>query len=101
MKKQSSKSKSNTKAGRKRIEFQFQTDPNYDVYLSGSFNNWNGEATKLKDTSGTGKFSVSLLLPPGEHEYKFVVNGEWHVDPECTDWRTNEFGTLNSVIIVD
>jgi 1,4-alpha-glucan branching enzyme len=100
MTKESKKSKSAPKTERKRIRFQIQADPNSDVYLSGSFNNWDGKAKKLKDRTGSGQYGITLMLPSGRHEYKFVVDGEWNVDPECPDWNRNEFGTLNSVIVV-
>ena len=32
---------------------------------------------------------------------EFVIDGEWHIDPECTKWSPNIFGTLNSVIAVN
>ena len=99
MKKDISKKQTST-AGRKRKDFRIRTDPGSEVYISGSFNNWNGEAKKLKDLEGDGEYSISLLLPPGKHEYKFVINGEWHVDPECEDWVVNEHGTLNNIVYV-
>jgi len=39
-------------------------------------------------------------LACGRHEYKFVVNGIWHTDPNCKEDEPNEYGTRNSVIIV-
>ena len=89
-----------TSAGRKRRNFRVLTKPGSDVYLSGSFNNWKDKDKKMKDPGGNGEYSISLFLPPGKYEYKFVINGEWHVDPECPDWVVNEHGTLNSVIHV-
>ena len=41
-----------------------------------------------------------MLLPVGRHEYKFIVDGEWHSDPACPDWVWNEHGTRNSIIEV-
>jgi len=51
----------------------------------------------MTDANGTGEFSVTILLPPGQYEYKFVINGAWCVDPECADWVQNSLGTLNSL----
>ena len=38
--------------------------------------------------AGSGRFEVEVLLPPGKHEYKFVVNGDtWLQDNEVyCDW---------------
>jgi type 1 glutamine amidotransferase len=55
----------------------------------------------MKDTRDTGKYSITLVLPKGSHEYKFIINGNWVVDPECQNWVRNSLGTLNSVIKVD
>jgi hypothetical protein len=40
------------------------------------------------------------MLPPGEHEYKFVVNGDWRIDGSNPQWTPNDVGSLNSVINV-
>ena len=93
--------KQSTTAGRKRQNFRIRADPGSDVYISGTFNSWNGEAKKMKDSNGDGEYSLSLLIPPGRHEYKFVINEKWHVDPECPNWVVNDHGTLNSVIHVE
>lgn len=76
------------------------------VFLAGSFNDWKADATPMtKD--GEGNWSVTLDLPPGRHQYKFVVDGNWCCEPGCDD-RTyqgrdgvaNEYGTQNRVIEV-
>ena len=54
----------------------------------------------MKDPKGDGGYSISLFLSPGKYEYKFVINGEWHVDPECPNWEVNDLGTLNSIITI-
>jgi 1,4-alpha-glucan branching enzyme len=81
----------------KRIIFEVAANPNSEVYLAGSFNNWDPKRHQMKDTRGKGKYAITLMLPKGEHEYKYVINGNWVVDPECQDWVRNSLGTLNSV----
>ncbi|XWS63569.1 hypothetical protein CRYUN_Cryun06bG0111400 [Craigia yunnanensis] len=50
-----------------------------EVLLTGSFDGW---ATKRKmEKSSTGVFSVCLKLYPGKYEIKFIVDGEWMIDP--------------------
>ena len=99
MQKLKSKKQSST-AGRKRVTFHFKAHLGSTVYLSGSFNNWNGNAKEMNDGSGNGEYFATLFLPPGKYEYKFIVNGEWHVDPECPNWEVNDLGTLNSIITI-
>jgi len=48
-----------------------------DVYVCGSFNNWQ----KLKMSKSTKDFVAIVDLKEGEHEYKFLVDGEWVNDP--------------------
>ena len=85
----------------KRVTFQITATPQSEVYLAGTFNNWDPKRHKMKDTRDTGKYSIALVLPKGEHEYKFIINGNWVVDPECQNWVRNSLGTLNSVVKVD
>ena len=84
----------------KRVTFRFQAEPHSDVRLAGSFNNWDAEAQSLTRKNGNGTYSATLLMAPGRHEYKFVVNGGWQVDPQCPDTVPNAHGSLNSVIEV-
>lgn len=92
--------KKTAKTGRKRVEFHLKADPGSEIYLSGSFNDWSGKAKKMIDRYKSGEYAATLFLAPGKHEYKYLVNGEWHVDPECPNWVVNDCGTLNSVITV-
>ena len=77
------------------------------VFLAGSFNDWKADATPMtKD--GEGNWSVTLDLPPGRYQYKFVVDGNWCCEPGCDDHQScqshdcvaNECGTQNRVIEV-
>jgi len=87
-------------AGR-RVTFQLAANPKSDVFLTGTFNNWDPARHRMKDTRSNGKYTITLVLPKGQYEYKFVVNGSWMVDPECQNWVRNSLGTLNSLITVE
>ena len=80
-----------------RVTFNVRADPGSTVFLAGDFNQWDPAAKSMTDTKGTGDFSATLSLLPGQYEYKFVINGSWCVDPTCADWVQNKHGTLNSV----
>ena len=75
------------------------------VFIAGDFNDWNVEATPMKKGRGD-KWSVSLALPPGRYEYKFMVDGVWCCEPGCTGETScprcvvNEFGTMNRYVEV-
>ena len=84
----------------KKVEFQVTAEPGSEVFVAGSFNNWDPKKHRMKDNPGSGHCKTTLVLPPGRHEYKFVVNGEWRVDPNCAELVPNEQGSLNSVVMV-
>jgi 5'-AMP-activated protein kinase regulatory beta subunit len=89
-----------SKTSRKRITFRLKAQPGSEVYIAGDFNNWDPSARRMKETDGNGNFSATMLLKPGEYQYKYIVNGQWSIDPECEEWIPNSMGSLNSVIRV-
>ncbi|MFP4107241.1 MAG: glycogen-binding domain-containing protein [Phycisphaerae bacterium] len=87
--------------GRKRGTFRFSIAPGNGakkVCLAGDFNDW--QPQRLRKRPG-GEFVAIVPLEPGTYEYKFVVDGEWTVDPDTSAWAANEFGTFNSVLRVE
>ena len=98
MKATTKKKKTNANTGRKRVTFVCKADPGSEVYLAGNFNGWNPVKRKMTDKESNGNFTTTMILPPGEYEYKFIINGHWSIDPECEEWVPNKMGTLNSVI---
>ena len=47
-----------------------------------------------------GSFVYSALIPSGEHEYLFVVDGEYFFDMELTS-TPNPFGGCNNIVDVE
>jgi 1,4-alpha-glucan branching enzyme len=85
-------------ARKKRVSFAFTAAPGSKVFVAGTFNNWDPNKDQLKEKAGV--FSLSLHLPAGRHEYKFIVDGTWYIDSKCPDFVPNAQGTLNSVLTV-
>lgn len=85
------------KAKTQRVTFSVRAQAGSKVFIAGSFNDWDPTAKQLLDKKGDGLFVATLNLEPGAHQYKFVIDGIWCADPECTDWVHNDHGTLNSV----
>lgn len=54
----------------KKVLFQFNSEPGRQVFLAGSFNDWNPTRTPLAAAAETGLYTVSLDLPKGRHEYQ-------------------------------
>ncbi|CAN1311324.1 Protein PTST homolog 2, chloroplastic [Linum perenne] len=68
-----------------------------EVFLTGSFDEW---ATQRKmDKSSSGVFSLHMKLYPGKYEMKFIVDGEWKVDPLRPIVNNNGF--VNNLLVID
>ncbi len=80
----------------KRQEFRFTAPAAVTVQLVGDFTGWGQSPLGLtKDTDGVWRVSVDL--EPGAHRYRFLVDGEWRDDAECTLRVPNPYGSENSV----
>jgi len=82
------------------VAFELRCAPGSAVSLAGSFNRWDPAAKPMVDAQGDGHYVATCMLAPGSYEYKFVVNGEWTVDPANPSFVVNSLGTLNSVVEV-
>jgi putative ABC transport system permease protein len=51
-----------------------------EVSLAGDFNGWNPNLQPM--TKEGDEWVANLILTPGRHVYKFVVNGQWLTDPD-------------------
>jgi 5'-AMP-activated protein kinase regulatory beta subunit len=84
--------------------FVCHSDGAQNVFLAGSFNDWDPTRTPM-EPQGDGTSRVELELPPGPYEYKFVVDGAWCCEPgipdtECAGCVPNPFGSMNRIIEV-
>jgi 1,4-alpha-glucan branching enzyme len=83
-----------------KTEFSLSAPQAKSVFIAGNFNQWNLSAHPLKrDKKGVWK--ISLTLGPGRYEYRFLVDGQWQNDPNCSSFIENPFGTLNCLRIVE
>ncbi len=71
------------------------------VYLAGTFNNWNSNTDLLRDEDGDGVFSITVQIVPGEYQYKFVIDGTWKEDPHAADYVDDGHGGRNGIIVVE
>ena len=90
-----------TKASKgKRVTFQVKAPPGSDVSVAGTFNDWNPSRHPMRDNPDSGHYKAQILLPPGRHEYKFVIDGSWELDNGNPQRVPNALGSLNSVMDV-
>jgi 1,4-alpha-glucan branching enzyme len=71
--------------------FMFRAPEAISVQLVGDFTHWQEKPISLKKEDG-GVWRASVQLSPGEHHYRFLVDGEWRDDPECRMRVPNPFG---------
>jgi hypothetical protein len=69
------------------------------ISLSGTFNDWSEFGYTLKHVGQDWK--IDLNLKPGKYLYKFLVDGNWLIDPGNKLWEQNQFGTGNSVLWIE
>lgn len=85
---------------KKETTFTFHAEKGKSVYIAGDFNNWDPTAKKLAYKVREGVYTTTINLTPGEHQYKFVIDGTWCADPENANAVANDQGTFNSVVTV-
>lgn len=88
------------KQKKKLVRFEIQVGDGCEVYLAGSFNDWNPKEIKLTPVSGNGLYGTTVRLPKGRHEYKFVINDTWITDPSAAENVPDNLGAQNSVVTV-
>jgi Glycogen recognition site of AMP-activated protein kinase len=68
------------------------------VALAGSFNNWN-ESQLLFAREGD-EWVCRVELAPDRYTYKFIVDGNWLLDPSNPETEEDQYGNLNSVLVI-
>ena len=72
------------------------------VAVVGDFNSWDPRRTRMIRSNHEGRWTARLKLPPGVHQYGFVIDGStWVPDPGAKTTLADGFGGRNSVIIID
>lgn len=71
------------------------------VEVVGSFTDWQPGAVVLRDEDHDGIWRGTVVLPVGQHEYMFVVDGErWVTDPLAGRYVDDGFGRMNALLFV-
>lgn len=81
------------------VLFTFNAGPDVkQTWLAGDFNGWDPAAMPMIKRAGL--FVKRVALEPGEHQYKFLADGQWMTDPAAEIQVPNGLGTMNSVVRV-
>jgi 1,4-alpha-glucan branching enzyme len=83
----------------KRVTLAYHMPEAQSVNVAGTFCDWHTDRYPLKKDR-KGSWKATLTLAPGRYEYRFVVDGEWRDDPNCSERTGNEFGSENCVLHV-
>jgi 1,4-alpha-glucan branching enzyme len=67
------------------------------VFVTGSFTSWMEPGIPMVKKDGV--WSADVYVPTGRNTYKFVVDGQWMLDPANSLWEDNEFNTGNSILL--
>jgi 5'-AMP-activated protein kinase regulatory beta subunit len=81
------------------VTFRFEAPDVHEVILMGDFNGWNPKKHPMKHNKD-GIWEKTAILPPGNYEYKFLVDGNWQMDPESNHVRMNCYGTYNNLLTI-
>lgn len=72
-----------------------------EVAVIGSFNGWNAVGWSMRRDAATGLWTLSTVLPPGSHEYVFLVDGVTPLPDAAAALIVDDgFGSRNSVLVV-
>jgi chromosome partitioning protein len=78
------------------ILFQFQSKTASSVEIAGDFNHWIPEP--LVRRGDDGLWQKIIRVEPKSFRYKFIVDGEWQVDPGQPCQRENSYGGVDSYV---
>ena len=71
-----------------------------DVQLAGDFSDWKPTDTLAVNKKNKHIWTGTIPLKPGTYQYKFIVDGEWKIDPYNSKVVVSEHGVNNSTISV-
>jgi 1,4-alpha-glucan branching enzyme len=80
------------------VHFEIEAPGAREVYLAGTFCDWHATTLPMVQV-GRSRWAKELTLPPGHHEYLFVIDGQWRPDPAAPS-VPNPFGGVNSCVEV-
>lgn len=76
--------------------FSYYAPTAKSVQLTGDFTGWLERPIDMRRGS-EGVWQIGVRLEVGTRYYRFLVDGEWHDDPECARFVPNPFGSTNAV----
>ena len=81
------------------VLFQCNNPDAHTVEIAGDFNNWIPEVM-VKAAVSSGIWHKVIPISSGEFRYKFIIDGEWQIDPGHPQVKENTYGTYDSYLKV-
>ncbi len=82
------------------VRFAHPAEAMKRVFVAGDFNGWSATSTPLTYDEQLGTHEAEIELPPGRYRYRLVIDGHWVADPHNQYKQVNDYGELNSVVVV-
>ena len=83
------------------VKFKFKPPHQCNnIKIAGDFTEWEKGAIIMSKSGRTGEWTASVRVPAGEHQYRFMIDGNWFTDPS-TEHSINPFGSSNSILRVN
>jgi len=82
------------------VVFSYYDPVAQNVQLVGDFSNWEPVEDVMVQKEGNNLWKGIFPLDPGKYQYKFVVDGEWKLDPYNSEVVTSNMGANNSLVSV-
>jgi len=83
-----------------RIVLRYYDPIAQDVQIAGDFSNWEPVEDIMVKQNENKIWKGTVQLEPGKYQYKFIVDGEWKIDPCNPEVTTSDMGVSNSLLIV-
>jgi hypothetical protein len=80
------------------VTFRHHARPGQSVAVRGD---WNGWSPQPMSEGANGMYEATYNLPPGRHEYSFVVDGQEVEPPDAAAYVPDGFGGRSAVLYVE
>jgi 1,4-alpha-glucan branching enzyme len=87
------------RSSRRKVKLVARLPNATSVRVTGQFSQWSEYGIPLRRVS-SGVWEADLELPPGEYEYRLLVDGAWHDHSEAERRVSNPFGSENCILSV-
>ena len=86
--------------GKRDVLFCMRAPDAQRVTVVGEFNDWRQDNSPDLERDDRGVWKGQLVLPPGNYQYKYLVDGKWCLDPDNPLRMVDKNGIVNSLVKV-